>query len=96
MLNITKIDSVTGKPLEGAEFEVEAQEVDSFGNTQGTATTIATNVRTNTAGKNTNIIVKAFGEPEDTIQDLIEKSKNDTDFNTTQAGVFYGEHAWDK
>ena len=59
-------------------------------------TNIATNVRTNTAGKNTNIIVKAFGEPEDTIQDLIEKSKNDTDFNTNQAGVFYGEHAWDK
>ena len=26
----------------------------------------------------------------------IEKSKNDTDFNTNQAGVFYGEHAWDK
>ena len=59
-------------------------------------TNIATNVRTNTSGKNTNIIVKAFGEPEDTIQDLIEKSKNDTDFNTNQAGVFYGEHAWDK
>lgn len=51
MLNITKIDSVTGKPLEGAEFEVEAQEVDSFGNTQGTATTIATNVRTDSEGK---------------------------------------------
>ena len=57
-------------------------------------TNIATNVNTN--GTNTNVIVKAFGEPEDTIQDLIEKSKNDTDFNTNQAGVFYGEHAWSK
>lgn len=57
-------------------------------------TNIATNVNTN--GTNTNVIVKAFGEPEDTIQDLIEKSKNDTDFNTNQAGIFYGEHAWDK
>ena len=50
MLNISKIDSITGQPLEGAEFEVEAQEVDSFGNLQGTATTIATNVRTDKDG----------------------------------------------
>ena len=57
-------------------------------------TNIATNVNTN--GIRTNVIVKAFGEPEDTIQDLIEKSKNDIDFNTNQAGVFYGEHAWSK
>lgn len=55
---------------------------------------IATNV--NTKGTNTNVIVKAFGEPEDTIQELIEKSKNDTDFNTNQVGVFYGQYAWDK
>lgn len=53
MLNISKVDSVTGLPLEGAEFEVEAQEVDSFGNEQGTATTIATNVRTDKDGKAT-------------------------------------------
>ena len=57
-------------------------------------TNIATNVNTN--GRRTNVVVKAFGEPEDTIQDLIEKSKNNTDFNTNQAGVFYGEHAWSK
>lgn len=44
----------------------------------------------------TNVIEKAFGEPEDTIQELIEKSKNDTDFNTNQVGVFYGQYAWDK
>ena len=57
-------------------------------------TNIATNVNTN--GTRTNVIVKDFGNAEDSIEDLIEKSKNDNDFNTNQAGVFYGEHAWDK
>ena len=57
-------------------------------------TNIATNVNTN--GTNTNVIVKSFGNAQDSIQNLIEKSKNDSEFNSEQVGVFYGEHAWSK
>ena len=57
---------------------------------------MATNVYTKTNGNKTNMVVKKFGSIEDSIKELIEKSKNDSDFNTKQAGVFYGEHAWEK
>lgn len=50
MLKIRKIDSISGEPLEGAEFTVEAQEVDSYGNPQDDPTTIVTNLRTNSEG----------------------------------------------
>ena len=77
-------------------FFHDLKSVDSSYSGTTNFTNIATNVMTRTSGTNTNVIVKAFGEPEDSIEDLIEKSKNDNDFNTNQAGVFYGEHAWDK
>lgn len=51
MLNITKIDAENSeKRLEGAEFEIKAQEVDSFGNPQGDATTITSSIITNEDG----------------------------------------------
>lgn len=53
---------------------------------------IATNV--DTRGTNTNVIVKDFGTEQDTIQELIQKSKENSDFNSNQVGVFYGENAW--
>ena len=54
---------------------------------------IATNV--STRGTNTNVIVKTFGTAETELQELIENSKNDEDFISNQAGVFYGDNAWD-
>ena len=55
---------------------------------------IATNVNTNSS--NTNVIVNAFGSSSDTIEQLIEKSKNKAEFNNNSAGVYYGTYAWEK
>lgn len=51
MINLRKIDAQSGKLLEGAEFEITSQEVDSFGNEQGTANTITSSIITNEEGK---------------------------------------------
>ena len=51
MINLRKIDAQSGKLLEGAEFEITSQEVDSFGNEQGTANIITSSIITNEEGK---------------------------------------------
>lgn len=57
-------------------------------------TNIATNVETN--GTNTNVVTKNFGTASTSLQNLIQASKNNADFNTKRAGVYYGTHAWNK
>lgn len=49
-LNLRKIDATTGDRLKGTEFEIEAQEVDTFGNLQGTPTIITSSSVTNENG----------------------------------------------
>ena len=51
MINLRKIDAQSGNLLEGAEFEITSQEVDSFGNGQGTPNTITSSITTNEGGK---------------------------------------------
>ena len=51
MINLRKIDAQSGKLLEGAEFEITSQEVDSFGNEQGTVNAITSSIITNEEGK---------------------------------------------
>ena len=53
---------------------------------------IATNV--DTIGTKTNVQVQSFGSSSDTLDELITKSKNNSIFNTNQAGVFHGTNAW--
>lgn len=53
---------------------------------------IATNVTTK--GTNTNVITKAFGTSTMTTEELIEASKENEDFKSSEVEVFFGEHAW--
>ena len=50
MLNLRKIDAQSGDVLEGAEFEITSQEVDSFENEQGDKSIITSSIRTNEEG----------------------------------------------
>lgn len=50
MINLRKIDAESGNTLEGAEFEIKAQEVDSFGNEQGEATVLTSSLITDDEG----------------------------------------------
>ena len=65
-----------------------------YGSYSGSAkyTNIATNVNTN--GTNSNVKIKSFGTSTSSIEELIENSKNDSDFVTNKVGVFYGDYAW--
>lgn len=66
-----------------------------FSNYSGTCnfTNIATNVTTN--GTNTNVITESFGSSSTTLSDLINASKENTNFVSNQVGVFYGDYAWE-
>ena len=67
-------------------------ESDSSGNCK--FTNIATNV--NTSGTRTNVIVDNFGTKDNSLSELIDNSKTNTNFVANSAGVFYGEHSWSK
>ena len=57
-------------------------------------TNIATNV--NTSETRTNVIVDNFGTKDNSLTELIDNSKTNTNFVENSAGVFYGEHSWSK
>lgn len=55
---------------------------------------VATNVLPRDKWNNINTIEKDFGLQDYSITQLINASKEDTDFKKNQVGVFYGENAW--